>query len=452
MPSSRLLCILAAGLLAGALSARSPQATETLALGLLQDLRPALGLEPCTTFLVRRSAPDALLGGTYVRVDQYYQGVKVLGGEAILHLRGGRTRDLTDGFKRGLTLDAKPGLTASEALAVAIADLAPAGPFAHPPTCELVVARRKLGPGTPVLRDALVYHVHVALENGVPETAHVDYLVDAHTGAIARRWDSLETVEEVGTGHSQYSGTVSIITAASDSGFELRDPTRGKGGNRVVDLHHGTGGGGKIYASSTNTWGDGENYRVCSTTAGLEYWGESGGLNEANSDINGTMVEFYSRNGDRDRIGDQGGNWTMGEQLATKSHPKPLRFMYKPSLDHKSPDAWSEDVGELNVHRSSGPMNRCFFFMSQGSSDDKSTDFYTSYLPKGMGGLGNDVAAHIWYRAMATYMTSDTDYAGARQANIKAARDLYGAGGPEEQAVWNAFHGINVGGPWTGKD
>lgn len=139
MPSSRLLCILAAGLLAGALSARSPQATETLALGLLQDLRPALGLEPCTTFLVRRSAPDALLGGTYVRVDQYYQGVKVLGGEAILHLRGGRTRDLTDGFKRGLTLDAKPGLTASEALAVAIADLAPAGPFAHPPDRKSVV-------------------------------------------------------------------------------------------------------------------------------------------------------------------------------------------------------------------------------------------------------------------------------------------------------------------------
>jgi hypothetical protein len=28
--------------------------------------------------------------------------------------------------------------------------------------------------------------------------------------------------------------------------------------------------------------------------------------------------------------------------------------------------------------------------------------------------------------------------------------DLYEAGGPEEQAVWNAFHGINVGDPWPG--
>jgi PKD repeat protein len=65
-----------------------------------------------------------------------------------------------------------------------------------------------------------------------------------------------------------------------------------------------------------------------------------------------------------------------------------------------------------------------------------------------MKGLGNDRSARIWYRAMTTYMTSSTDYAGARQASISAAQDLYGKGGAEEQAVWNAFAAINVGKAW----
>jgi Zn-dependent metalloprotease len=65
-----------------------------------------------------------------------------------------------------------------------------------------------------------------------------------------------------------------------------------------------------------------------------------------------------------------------------------------------------------------------------------------------MKGLGNDHAARIWYRAMVSYMTSSASYAEARKACISAAQDLYGLGGSEEQAVWNAFHGINVGDSW----
>jgi Zn-dependent metalloprotease len=189
---------------------------------------------------------------------------------------------------------------------------------------------------------------------------------------------------------------------------------------------------------------------VCAATANLDYFGESGGLNEANSDINGAMVKFYAHSGSPDRIGAKGGAWTIGEQLATPRHPKPVRFLYQPSLDGESADAWSKDLENLGVHRSSGPMNRAFYFLSQGANANTSSHRFTSYLPKGMAGIGNDKAARIWYRAMATYLTSGSDYADARQASIKAARDLYGAGGAEERAVWNAFHGINVGDAWPG--
>ena len=182
---------------------------------------------------------------------------------------------------------------------------------------------------------------------------------------------------------------------------------------------------------------------VCARTANLVYCGESGGLNEANSDIFGTLIEFYARGGSGASIGNTGGNWTIGEQLSST----PLRYLYKPSLDGRSPDAWSASVGSLDVHYSSGPMNRCFYFLSQGATATGNTS--TSYLPSGMVGLGNDKAAAIWFRTLTTYLTSTSNYAAARTATISAAKDLYGAGSPEEQAVWNAFHGINVGAAWS---
>jgi len=510
-----------------------------VALKILQTWQPALGLDQRNSFGVNGVMPDSVLNQVDVRVTQYYQGVPVFGGEAIMHMKGETPRSFTDRLTRQLNVDTHPAFTPSEALAMAVADLAPRGPFVVPPSTELVVARMNLGPGVPALREALLYHIHTELENGALETAHTDYLIDAQTGMIARKWSSLRTAGAVGTGLSQYSGRVRLNTNRTGAGYELRDLTRGDSGNSVVDLAHGTGDGpGQIFTSSTNLWGDGLNYAggetasgngqtaavdaaygsqwtwdyykkvlgrngidgngtattmrvhyaesydnafwsdscfcmtfgdgsqfksmealdvmghemshgVCSATANLMYTGESGGLNESNSDINGTMVKFYARGGSGAVIGNKGAAWTMGEDLETPAFPRPLRYMYKPSLDGQSPDAWYSGIENLDVHHSSGPMNRCFYFLSQGASGAASSDSYTELLPKGMKGVGNDKAARIWYRALASYMTSMTDYAGARKAAVSAARDLYGPSGPEVQAVCNAFHGINVGEAWT---
>jgi Zn-dependent metalloprotease len=180
---------------------------------------------------------------------------------------------------------------------------------------------------------------------------------------------------------------------------------------------------------------------VTSRTAGLTYRGESGGLNESMSDIFGTMAEFY-RGSTGNTIPATGGNWTIGEQLATPSFPTPLRYMYKPSLDGHSPDAWSSTLKRLDVHYSSGPMNRCFYFLSQGTG---SGDYSSSYLPGGMTGIGNDKAAKIVFKALSSYMTSSTNYAGAKTACLNAAVALgYGTTSAEYQAVVNAFKAINV--------
>jgi Zn-dependent metalloprotease len=59
-------------------------------------------------------------------------------------------------------------------------------------------------------------------------------------------------------------------------------------------------------------------------------------------------------------------------------------------------------------------------------------------------GIGHDAAAKIWYRALTVYMTSSTDYHGARTASLSAAQDLYGAGSTQYNAVNAAWAAVNV--------
>ena len=178
---------------------------------------------------------------------------------------------------------------------------------------------------------------------------------------------------------------------------------------------------------------------VTSTTAGLAYSGESGGLNESTSDIFGTMVEFYANN--PNDVGD----YLIGERFAKNGQP--LRRMDNPASDGNSANCWSSNVGNLDVHYSSGVGNHFFYLLSEGSGA-KTVNGVSYNSPtcnsSTVTGIGHDAAANIWYRALTTYMTSSTDYHGARTATLSAAKDLYGAGSTQYNAVAAAWSAVNV--------
>lgn len=186
---------------------------------------------------------------------------------------------------------------------------------------------------------------------------------------------------------------------------------------------------------------------VTAATSNLTYSGESGGLNESSSDINGEAVEAYARGGGKgDSIPLTGNDWVIGKEISKSGTP--LRWMVRPSKDGSSPDAWSSSLKRLDVHYSSGPNNRMFYFLSQGSSADKAGDTYSKYLvktPAAMTGIGIDKAYRIWFRANTTKFTSSTNYADARAKMIEAAGELYGKSGKEVIAVQRAYAAINVG-------
>ena len=186
---------------------------------------------------------------------------------------------------------------------------------------------------------------------------------------------------------------------------------------------------------------------VTAATSNLTYSGESGGLNESSSDINGEAVEAYARGGAKgDSIPLTGNDWVLGKEISKSGTP--LRWMYRPSKDGSSPDAWSSSLKRLDVHYSSGPNNRMFYFLAQGSSADQAGDYYSKYLvktPAAMTGIGIDKAYRIWFRANTTKFTSSTNYADARAKMIEAAGELYGKSSGEVIAVQRAYAAINVG-------
>jgi zinc metalloprotease ZmpA len=178
---------------------------------------------------------------------------------------------------------------------------------------------------------------------------------------------------------------------------------------------------------------------VTSRTANLVYSRQSGGLNEATSDIFGSMVEYYANNGA------DPGDYLIGEKLSST----PLRNMINPSTDGVSADCFYPAVGLLDVHYSSGVANHFFFLLAEGTTNgvpSKTCVTGNKKIATGNGtvaGIGRTKAEKIWYRALTVYMTSSTNFAGARAATISASTDLFGATSAETNAVKTAWTAVN---------
>ncbi|SEC45314.1 M4 family metallopeptidase [Streptomyces sp. TLI_105] len=269
--------------------------------------------------------------------------------------------------------------------------------------------------------------------NGLPsnkETAGAD----AHYGA-ALTWDYYKSVhgrsgirgDGVGAYSRVHYGNAYVNAFWSDSCFCMT---------------YGDGSGNTKPLTSIDVAAHEMTHGVTSNTAGLVYSGESGGLNEATSDIMAAAVEFYANNAN------DKGDYLVGEKININGDGTPLRYMDKPSKDGASKDAWYSGIGSVDVHYSSGPANHFFYLLSEGSGAKTVNGVnYDSPTSDGLPvtGIGIDKARLIWFKALTTKFSSNTNYAGARTGTVAAATDLYGAGSAEVTAVENAWAAVNVG-------
>ncbi|MEU0453270.1 M4 family metallopeptidase [Streptomyces sp. NPDC006129] len=269
--------------------------------------------------------------------------------------------------------------------------------------------------------------------NGSPSNLE-SAAADAHYGA-ALTWDYYKNVHGrsgiCGDGVGAYSrvhyGNNYVNAFWSDSCFCMT---------------YGDGSGNANPLTSIDVAAHEMTHGLTSNTAGLNYSGESGGLNEATSDIFGATVEFYAKNSS------DVGDYLIGEEIDINGDGTPLRYMDKPSKDGDSKDAWYSGIGSIDVHYSSGPANHFFYLLSEGSGT-KTINGVTYDSPTSDGlpvtGIGRDKAEKIWFRALTTKFTSTTNYAGARTGTLAATGELYGTDSAEYKAVQDAWAGVNVG-------
>ena len=205
-------------------------------------------------------------------------------------------------------------------------------------------------------------------------------------------------------------------------------------------MTYGDGDGSSMYPlDSLDVAGHEMSHGVTSRTAKLVYSGESGGLNEATSDIFGSLVEWFANNPNDTP------DYLIGEELYINGGgTKAMRYMHNPSLDGASVNCWSSTVGSKDVHYSSGVGNHFFYLLAEGSNPGAGLPQSPTCNGSSVTGIGRDAAGAIWYKALTQYMTSSTNYAGARAATLSAASALYGAGSAQYNAVAAAWSAVNV--------
>jgi Zn-dependent metalloprotease len=274
--------------------------------------------------------------------------------------------------------------------------------------------------------------------------------VDAHYGA-AKTYDYYLNVH--GRNGINGAGGPGVTTAAANSSISLI----------TSRVHFGTSGAynNAFWFNNRMSYGDGDGsnfsplttidicghemtHGVTENESNLTYSGESGALNESWSDVFGAMVELYADGGVV-----SADTWKIGEEAYTPgTSGDALRYMDDPHLApnrgytaNDDPDHYSErytgSADSGGVHINSGISNKAFYLAAVGGTHHLSGVTVT--------GMGTTDAARIWYSANANYMTSGTNFSGARTATLNAATAIFGGASAQYNSTANAWCAVGVG-------
>ncbi len=182
----------------------------------------------------------------------------------------------------------------------------------------------------------------------------------------------------------------------------------------VMRVHYGKEYENAFWDGQQMTFGDGElathplvslavgaheiSHGFTEQHANLDYFGQSGGMNESFSDMAAQTAEYYAYGKS---------SWTIGADILKKdSGYIAWRFMDKPSRDGRSIDTADRYHRGMDVHYSSGVYNRLFYLLANQPGWDPRQAF------------------HVMLKANMDYWTPYTTFNDGACGVIKAAEDL----------------------------
>jgi pseudolysin len=198
----------------------------------------------------------------------------------------------------------------------------------------------------------------------------------------------------------------------------------------IMRVHYGSGYENAYWDSKQMTFGDGGRmmYPLVSVGIGahevshgfteqhsnLQYFGQSGGMNEAFSDMAAQAAEYYS-NGTS--------SWLIGAEIMKEASGwTALRFLELPSKDGASIDSADQYHKGIDVHHSSGVYNRFFYILAHQA------------------GWSVKDAFHVMVKANMDYWTPYTTFNEGACGVLSAAEDL----GLADEAIKYAFEQVSV--------
>jgi Zn-dependent metalloprotease len=457
---------------------------EAIARGFLDQNRALFGLKSAADELrLLRIEPDQQLHYAHVRLDQVYHGIPVFGRQLVVHIDPrGRVASVNGQFVPGIDLPTQPSIGAEQAEGAALRDLLenqldPAE-RAHVVTDVRHAKTQLMVYVDPAGKARLTWYVVIMTYSPLGQWRS---FVNAMRPSVVHAFDSLADAKRRVTYTADNSTDVPgrqlidegersrdpVAQAAQDGAGTVydyyqktfkRDSIDGRGMPIVSTVHYGDteadaenaawigeasqmvyGDGGKIFkplAYGLDVIGHELTHGVTENTANLVYEGQSGALNEAYSDIFGSLIERQ--------------NWTIGEQVV-KSPPYPVPYLrsledptiggrYDPNnpLDGVGQPATVSEYAKLplsrradngGVHINSGIPMHAAFLVAQA--------------------IGREKMEQIYYRTLTQYLTPDSEFFASGDATVRSAQELYGAA--EVAAVRQAFGqiGIDLGGSDT---
>jgi Zn-dependent metalloprotease len=175
---------------------------------------------------------------------------------------------------------------------------------------------------------------------------------------------------------------------------------------------------------------------VIEDESGLEYWGQSGALNEHFADVAGVMVKQRKLNQTADQA-----DWLIGAELrGDEFDGDAIRSMKAPGTAYddaclgKDPQpahwrdyvrTWDDNGG---VHINSGIANKAFYLLATN-----------------LGGKSWHAPGHIWYDALRSpQLTTTATFRQFARITHRAARQRFGVGSDQAKAVREAWAEVGV--------
>ncbi|EPX55710.1 peptidase, M4 (thermolysin) family [Cystobacter fuscus DSM 2262] len=417
--------------------------------------------------VAKRSRVDEQ-GVTHIRYGQMMNGLRVVNEELLLHVAPDGTITSANGTARGGEIvSSKPGISAEAAGFAAVNNTE--GSHLSAGRAELVYVRSE-----GKLR--LAYEVALKGEGRELPIDELTY-VDAYQGTILRRDSKIHTalnrkLYSANNGSStpgtlkRSEGQAAIGDTHVDQNYDKlggtydcyknnfgRDSYNNAGATLISTVHYSTNYVNAYWNGTQMVYGDGNGvdsgmlglsadvttheltHAVTSSESNLTYSGESGGLNEAMSDIFGAYCESYAS-----------GTWAttnavfmVGDDIWTPATAgDALRYMYDPFKDGVSLDYWTSTAGSKDVHYSSGIANLAFTLLSRGGTHPRGKS--TTVVPA----IGVQKAGAIFYKANVDLMTPSTTFAQAKTYTEQAATAL-GYSTADVAAVTAAWTAVGVG-------